>query len=130
MPKARRSPPRALSVKIPPRRTREKFLMIFELEGCQKAVNFLTEYYRVRRTKIILNGRKVGNGDIAVYFQNKAYFTKRGLTKRTVLHELYHHLMYINRVDMTEAKEEKAANTYAREFLKHVLAELKTSPNN
>jgi hypothetical protein len=45
-------------VKVPPRRIREKFLIVYELEGCQKAVNFLTEYYGVRRMKIILNGRK------------------------------------------------------------------------
>jgi hypothetical protein len=27
--------------------------------------------------RIELNGRKVSNGDIAVYFENKAYFTKK-----------------------------------------------------
>ena len=32
--------------------------------------------------KIILNGRKVGNGDSACYFENKAYLKKRGLKKR------------------------------------------------
>jgi hypothetical protein len=67
--------------------------------------------------KIILNGRKVGNGDIAVYFQNRAYFTKRGLTKRTVLHELCHHLVYVNGLEMSDTKEERAANSYARDFL-------------
>jgi hypothetical protein len=67
--------------------------------------------------KVVLNGRKVGNGDIASYFQNRAYFTKRGLTKRTVLHELYHHLVYVNGLDMHETKEEKAANSYAKDFL-------------
>jgi hypothetical protein len=80
-------------------------------------VNFLTKYYGIRRMKIVLNGRKVGNGDIAVYFQNRAYFTKRGLTKRTVLHELYHHLVYVNGLDMSQRKEETAANSYARDFL-------------
>jgi hypothetical protein len=53
-------------------------------------LTILTEYYGIRRMRIILDGRKVGNGDIAVYFENKAYFTKRGLNKRTILHELYH----------------------------------------
>ena len=67
--------------------------------------------------KVILDGKRVGNGDIAVYFQNKAYFTKRGLNKQTVLHELYHHLVYINSLDMPNTKEEKAANSYARDFL-------------
>ena len=56
----------------------------------------------------------MGNGDVAVYFENKAYFTKRGLTKRTTLHELYHHLVYANGLDMPKRTEEKAANSYAR----------------
>jgi hypothetical protein len=64
--------------------------------------------------RIVLNGRKVGNGDIAVYFENKAYFTKRGLTKRTVLHELYHHLVYVNGLDMPKTKEERYADRFAR----------------
>jgi hypothetical protein len=69
--------------------------LICELEGCQKAVDLLTEYYDVRGTRIRLNSRKVGKEDIAVSFENKAHFTKRGLTKRTVLHELDHHLAYV-----------------------------------
>jgi hypothetical protein len=67
--------------------------------------------------KIELDGRKVGNGNIAIYFQNRAYFTKRGLKKRTVLHELYHHIAYVNGLQMSSAKEEKAARSYARDFL-------------
>ena len=67
--------------------------------------------------RIILNGRKVGNGDIAVYFENKAYFTKRGLTKRTVLHELYHHLAYVKDLDMTGTREERTANNYSKMFM-------------
>jgi hypothetical protein len=69
--------------------------------------------------KIILDGRKVGNGDIAVYFQNRAYFTKRGLTKRIVLHELYHHLAYANGLDVSETKEEREASSYAKSFLNY-----------
>ena len=69
--------------------------------------------------RIVLDGRKVGNGDVAVYFENKAYFTKRGLTKRTVLHELYHHLVYVNDLEMPHGMEEKAANSYARDFLNY-----------
>jgi hypothetical protein len=76
-----------MRIRIPSKKIRERFLLIYELEGCQKAVDFLTKYYGVRRMKIMLNGRKVGNGDIVVYFQNRAYFTKKGLKKRTVLHE-------------------------------------------
>jgi hypothetical protein len=68
--------------------------------------------------KITLNGRKVGNGNIAIYFQNKAYFTKKGLKKRTILHELYHHLVYSKGMKTSDGIEEKEANNYAREFLK------------
>jgi hypothetical protein len=106
-----------MKIKVPSRKLREEFLLIYELEGCKKAVDFLTKYYGVRSMKIILNGRRVGNGDIAFYFQNRAYFTKRGLTKRTILHELYHHLVYVNGLDMTKTREERAANNYARDFL-------------
>lgn len=66
--------------------------------------------------RIELNGRKVGNGDIAVSFGNKAFFTKRGLTKRTVLHDLYHHLVYVNGLEMPRRIEEKAANSFVRDF--------------
>jgi hypothetical protein len=97
---------------------REKFHIIYELGGCQKAVNFLTKYYGVRRMEIVLNGRKVGNGYIAQYFENKAYFTKRGLKKRTVLHELYHHLVEMKGLELPERIEEKQANSYSSEFVK------------
>jgi hypothetical protein len=48
--------------------------------------------------KIILNGRKAGNGDNACYFKNKACFQKRGLMKRTLLHEVAHALSGANDV--------------------------------
>ena len=64
--------------------------------------------------RIILNGRKVGNGNIAIYFQSRVYFNKRGLKKRTVLHEFYHLLVYVNSLDVPKTKEEKAANGYVR----------------
>jgi hypothetical protein len=51
-----------MRIRIPSKRVREEFLITYELEGCQKATDFLTEYYGVRRMKIVLNGRKVGNG--------------------------------------------------------------------
>jgi hypothetical protein len=106
-----------MRIRVPSRKVRERFLLIHELEGCKKAVDFLTRYYRVRPMRIILNGRKVGNGDIAVYFQNRAYFTKKGLTKRTILHELYHHLTYVNDIDMSTTREERAADSFARDIL-------------
>jgi hypothetical protein len=111
-----------MRIRVPPKKIRERFLLTYELEGCQKAVDFLTRYYGVRRMKTILNGRRVGNGDIAVYFENRAYFTKRGLTKRTVLHELYHHLIDSNGVKLPQRTEEKAASSYARGFLNQHLA--------
>jgi hypothetical protein len=107
-----------LSVRVPPKRIRERFLIIYELEGCQKAVNFLTQYYSVRRMKIILNGRKVGNGYIACYFEKKAYFTKRGLRKRIVLHEFYHHLVEEKGLELADRLEERQAIRYAIQFLK------------
>jgi hypothetical protein len=117
MRKARRSPSIPLSVKIPPRKVREKFLLIYELEGSQKTVNLLTGYYGVRRMKMILNGRKVGKDWEAYYLENRAYFSKKGLKKRTVLHELYHHLIYNKGVEIPERIEEQEAKNYARNLL-------------
>jgi hypothetical protein len=125
MPKSRTSSrrktqktPCSLSVKLPPKRVREKFLIIYELEGCQKATNFLTEYYKVRRMCIVLNGRRVGkkrsNRWVACYNKNKAYFTKEGLNKRVVLHELYHHLIDCDGLELRLSDEEKEANKYSR----------------
>lgn len=106
-----------MRIRIPRKKIRENFTLIYELKGCQKAIDFLTEYYGVRRMIIILNGRKVGNGDIACYIENRAYFTKRGLKKQTVLHELYHHLISINGVEIPRRIEENEANHYARDFI-------------
>lgn len=106
-----------MRIRVPSRKIRERFLLIYELEGCQRAVDFLTKHYGIRRMKIRLDGKKVGNRCIASYFQNKAYFTKRGLTKRTVLHELYHHLAYVNGLDVPSAKEEKGADSYSKAFM-------------
>jgi hypothetical protein len=80
--KTRKSNCLPLDVKLPSRSIREKFLIIYALEGCQKAVDFLTKYFGVRQMKIELDGRKVGNGNIAIYFQNRAYFSKRGVKKK------------------------------------------------
>jgi hypothetical protein len=90
----------------------------YELEGCQKAVDFFSKYYNVRRMRIILNGRRVGNGDRACYSENKAYFTKKGLNRRTVLHEFYHHLVDSKGLEIAIEKEERGANDFSKEFLK------------
>ena len=111
-----------MKIKVPPKKIREKSLLIYELKGCQKAVNFLTRYYGIRKMKIIVDGRKVMRTKThraysAHYYRNKAYFTKRGLTKRLVLHELYHHIIDACGLDMVLSEEERGANRFAREFL-------------
>jgi len=107
----------SMGISVPAKRIREKFWIIYELEGCQKAVNFLAEYYGVRRMKIVLDGKKVGKRYYAIYSRNKAYFTKRGLKKKTVLHELYHHLVKEKGLELLDSIEERQAISYAREFL-------------
>jgi hypothetical protein len=106
-----------LSVKLPPKGVREKFLIIYELEGCQKAINYLTKYYLVGRMRVLLNGKRVRREWVACYFENQAYFKKDGLKKQIVLHELYHHLVNVQRLDIPLRIEEKEANDYARRFL-------------
>ena len=106
-----------MRVRIPRRKVCEKFLLIYELEGCQNAVDFLTGYYGVRKMRIILDGRKVGNGYNACYIENEAYFKKRGLNKRAILHELYHHSVYSKEIEKPNRTEEKEANIHARKFL-------------
>jgi len=72
--------------------------------------------------KIILNGKRVGtrksNGWLASYSEGKAFFTKRGLNRRSVLHEFYHHLIEMNMFEIPIRKEEAEANSYSRELLK------------
>jgi hypothetical protein len=111
-----------MKIRVPSKKIRERFFIIYELQGCQKAVNYLTRYYGIRKMNIIVDGRRVMRTKthktyLAHYYRNKAYFTKRGLTRRTVLHELYHHLVYVNGLDMNKIREERAANSYARDFL-------------
>ena len=68
------------------------------------------------RLKVILDGKKVGKGYVGYYLKNRAYFTKRGLTKRIILHEFCHHLIDTKGLQMPIGKEEKEANNFAREF--------------
>jgi hypothetical protein len=69
--------------------------------------------------KVVLDGRRAGRGNRGCYFDNKAYFTKKGLTKRIVLHEFYHHLVDDKKWDLPSIMEEKNANRYARELLRN-----------
>ena len=61
---------------IPSKKVIEEFSLIYELKGCRRAVTFLTRHYGIRRMKIVLNGRKVGNDCDASYDRNVAYFEK------------------------------------------------------
>jgi len=114
--KARQSSLVPLSVKLPPQRIREKFLIVYELEGCQKAVNYLSKYYRIRRMRIILNGKRVKKEWVAWYLENQACFKRQGLNKRIVLHEFYHHLVDCSNFNLPLTKEEREARNYATAF--------------
>lgn len=107
-----------MEIRIPSKKVCEEFHLTYELKGAQRGVDVLARYYGIRRMKIVLNGRKVGNGDEACYCKNKAYFTKRGLNKHNVLHELYHHLVDAKGWNLPRRKEEKDANSYLREFVR------------
>jgi DNA repair photolyase len=94
--------PLSLSVKLPPRRVRERFLVIYELEGCKKAVNYLSKYYGVRRMRIVLNGKKVGKWCLGMYLKNCAYFKKEGLTRKMlqVCDELSYPVFIVTKSDL------------------------------
>jgi hypothetical protein len=62
-------------------------------------------------------GKKKSNRWTTCYNKNKTYFTKEGLNKRVILHELYHHLIDCNDLDLHLRVEEKEANNYSRAFL-------------
>jgi len=109
-----------MKIRIPSKKVCEEFFLIYELQGCQKAVNYLTKYYGIRKMKIIVDGRRVGNGYEAEYYDNKAYFTKKGLNKQNVLHELYHHIVDVIGIEIREKKEETEARLFARGVLKRV----------
>jgi len=96
-----------MRIRKPSKKICERFHLTYELKGAQKAVEVLTEYYGVRRMKIILNGRVVGKGNVADYFNGIAMFTKKGLNRRNVLHELYHHVVESKGIKMPEKKEER-----------------------
>jgi hypothetical protein len=68
--------------------------------------------------RIILNGKKLGKNSEAFYLEGKAYFSKRSLKKRNVLHEFYHHLVETKGLEIYERIEEKQADGYASELVK------------
>jgi ribosomal protein L35 len=114
-----------MRIRIPSRDVCERFSLTYELYGGQRGADFLTKYYRIRRMKIILDGRRVmrtktHRAYLAHYYRNKAYFTKRGLKKRYVLHELYHHIVEAYVLEMTVTKEESGANEFVRKIMKKI----------
>lgn len=106
-----------LKIRTPSKEVCERFSLTYELYGAQMATDFLTRSYKIKRMKIVLDGRKVGKGCVAIYFRNKAYFTKKGLKKRVVLHELYHHIVEAEGLKMPLREEEKKASEFAREVI-------------
>ena len=102
---------------IPSKKVCEEFYLTYELKGAQKAVDFLSRYYGIRRMQIVVDGRKVGNSDDARYYDYVAYFKKRSLNKRNVLHEYFHHLAHVYDLDLSSSKEEQEANQYVKRVL-------------
>ena len=64
----------------------------------------------------IVDGRRVANGYVRQ--ENKVYFTKKELNRRNVLHELFHHVVEVKGIEMSERKEEKEANRFVRCVMK------------
>ena len=106
-----------MRINVPPKRVREKFLITYELYGAQKGVNCLTEYYHIRKMRIVLDGKRTGRTCVAFYENGKATFRKSSLNRTNVLHEFYHHLTAKKHLELSESIEEKEANSYARKFL-------------
>jgi len=107
-----------MKIRIPSKKVCEKFHLTYELKGAEKAVKVLTEFYGIRRMKIIVDGRRVMRACEADYFEGIACFTKKGLNKRNVLHELYHHIIENKGIELPIKKEEREANAFAGEMLK------------
>jgi len=109
-----------VKIRIPSKKVCEKFHLTYELKGAEKAVKVLTEFYGIRRMKIVVDGRRVMRACEADYFEGIACFTKKGLNKRNVLHELYHHIVEAEGIEMPKMKEERMASVFVREVMKKV----------
>ena len=107
-----------MQIRVPSKRVCEKFRLTYELEGAQKGANVLTNYYRIPKMKIILDGRRVMRGYECDYFDNVACFTKSGLNKQNILHELYHHIVENLGLETLEEKEEREAERFADRIIK------------
>ncbi len=98
----------------------QRFYLTYELKGTQKGVNVLTDYYRIPKMKIIVDGRKVMKRYPCDYFEGIACFTKKELNKKNVLHELYHHIVNNKGLEISEKKEERESNRFAREVMRKI----------
>lgn len=107
-----------MRIRKPSKKICEKFHLTYELSGAQKGVNVLTKYYGIRRMKMVIDGRRIGNRYEAEYFKGIAIFTKKGFKKINVLHELYHHLIESYGLEMSAREEERLARTFTREVMK------------
>jgi hypothetical protein len=107
-----------MRIRIPSKRICQKFHLTYELKGAQRGVEVLTRYYGIRKMKIVVDGRRVGNGYECEYFEGFALFTKKGLNKRNVLHELYHHFVEEKGIELSEKKEERLANLFVGKVMK------------
>lgn len=107
-----------MDIRIPSKKVCQEFHFTYELKGAQKGADVLARYYGIRRMKIVLNGRRVGNGFDAIYDKNVSYFKKSGLNKSNVLHEFFHHLVYVKKLEMTHSREEREANRFVRDITK------------
>jgi len=109
-----------MKIRIPPKKVCEKFHLTYELKGAEIAVKVLTEYYGIPKMKIIMDGRRVMRACEADYYEGIACFTKKGLDKRNVLHELYHHIVEAKGIEMPKMKEERMASLFVREVMRKV----------
>jgi len=109
----------ALKLRLPSRRICEKFRLVYELEGAQKGVDVLTRYYRVRRMKIVVDGRRLSKKyAIAEYWKNTGVFIMKRICKGDVLHELYHHLVEAKGLKVKRKDEERQADEFARKVVR------------
>jgi len=106
-----------MRLRLPSKNVCERFHLTYELEGAQKGTDVLTRYYRVKRMKIVVDGRRVYRAS-AEYGRNSAYFKRKELKKRIVLHELYHHIVEAKGLKMTLRKEERLADEFARKVMR------------
>jgi len=111
-----------MRVRVPSKRVLERFRLTYELKGAQKGIDVLTKYYRIPKMKIILNGRRVMRGCDCDYFEYVACFTKSGLNRQNVLHELYHHIIDNLELEIPEKKEEREAERFANRVMKMLRA--------